>query len=391
MLVSVQIVLKPRKNAKSMDFFYVCSTILLQTILIMKFELDHLVQEFAAIELKLQDGDIYGDPKLLKETMLKKKFLENTVYLYNLYKAQIQNLAEAKEILATEKDPEMIELAKMQIQETDVKIPELEEALKLALLPKDKNDEKNIILEVRAGAGGDEAALFAREMANAYELYAREAGFQVEVLEENALDTGGIKEKIFKISGSGAYSQFKFEGGTHRVQRIPQTEAKGRVHTSTVTVAVLPEVEAIDVVIRDEDLDIMVCRSSGAGGQHVNKTNSAIRMVHLPTGIAVECQDERSQLQNKNKALEILRARVWAIEEDKRNAALGSARLAQVGTGDRSEKIRTYNFPQDRVTDHRIGANFPNIPAIMQGKLGHIIEALQIADQSAKLAEAGRE
>ncbi|MDD2745845.1 MAG: peptide chain release factor 1 [Candidatus Gracilibacteria bacterium] len=357
----------------------------------MKFELDHLVQEFAAIELKLQDGDIYGDPKLLKETMLKKKFLENTVYLYNLYKAQIQNLAEAKDILANEKDPEMIELAKMQVLETDVKIPELEEALKLALLPKDKNDEKNIILEVRAGAGGDEAALFAREMANAYELYAREAGFQVEVLEENALDTGGIKEKIFKISGSGAYSQFKFEGGTHRVQRIPQTEAKGRVHTSTVTVAVLPEVEAIDVVIRDEDLDIMVCRSSGAGGQHVNKTNSAIRMVHLPTGIAVECQDERSQLQNKNKALEILRARVWAIEEDKRNAALGSARLAQVGTGDRSEKIRTYNFPQDRVTDHRIGANFPNIPAIMQGKLGHIIEALQIADQSAKLAEAGRE
>jgi peptide chain release factor 1 len=373
-----------------MDIFGIFPIIPLQTLRIMKFELDHLVEEFASVELRLQDGDIYGDPKLLKETMLKKKSLENTVILYKQYKSQIQNLAEAKEILSNEKDPDMIELAKMQLIESETKIPELEEALKLALLPKDKNDDKNIILEIRSGAGGDEAALFARELANAYEIYAREAGYQVEVLEESALEIGGIKEKIFKISGTGAYSQFKFEGGTHRVQRIPETEAKGRVHTSTITVAVLPEVEALDIVIRDEDLDIMTCRSSGAGGQHVNKTNSAIRMVHLPTGIAVECQDERSQLQNKMKALEILRARVWALEEDKRNSALGSARLAQVGTGDRSEKIRTYNFPQDRVTDHRIGANFSNIPAIMQGRMGHIIEALQIADQSAKLAAAGK-
>lgn len=219
-------------------------------------------------------------------------------------------------------------------------------------------------------------------------IYAKEEGYSIEILEENASDVGGIKEIIMKISGSGAYSQFKFEGGTHRVQRIPETEAKGRVHTSTITVAVLPEVEALDVEIREEDLDISVSRASGAGGQHVNKTNSAIRMVHMPTGVVVECQDERSQLQNKNKALDILRARVYALEEAKRNAALGIARLAQVGTGDRSEKIRTYNFPQDRVTDHRIGQNFSNIPAIMQGRLGHIIEALQIADQSEKLAAA---
>lgn len=373
-----------------MDFSDIFPRIRLQNTPTMKFELDHLVEEFAAIELRLQDGDIYSDPALLKETMLKKKSLEATVGLYSQYKSQVQNLAEAKDILSNEKDPDMIELAKMQVLESETKIPELEEALKLALLPKDKNDDKNIILEIRAGAGGDEAALFAREMSNAYAIYAKEAGFQVEVLDENALDMGGIKEIIYKISGAGAYSQFKFEGGTHRVQRIPATEAKGRVHTSTITVAVLPEVEAVDVVIREEDLDISVSRASGAGGQHVNKTNSAVRMVHVPTGVVVECQDERSQLQNKVKALSILRARVWAIEEEKRNALLGSARLAQVGTGDRSEKIRTYNFPQDRVTDHRIGANFPNIPAIMQGKMGHIIEALQIADQSEKLAAAGR-
>jgi peptide chain release factor 1 len=357
----------------------------------MKFELDHIVQEFNALELKLQDGAIYSDPKLLKETMQKKKSLEKSVNLYLQYKWLIANLAEAKSILSNEKDADMIELAKLQLEEAETKLPELEEALKVALLPRDKNDDKNIILEVRAGAGGDEAALFGRELVNSYMLYAKEAGFALEILEESAGDAGGIKEIIMKISGSGAYSQFKFEGGTHRVQRIPETEAKGRVHTSTITVAVLPEVEALDVEIREEDLEISVCRASGAGWQHVNKTNSAIRMVHVPTGVVVECQDERSQLQNKNKALDILRARVYSIEEEKRNAALGSARLAQVGTGDRSEKIRTYNFPQDRVTDHRIGQNFSNLPAIMQGRLGHIIEALQIADQSAKLAAASAE
>jgi peptide chain release factor 1 len=207
-------------------------------------------------------------------------------------------------------------------------------------------------------------------------------------MDENAADVGGIKEMIMRITGAGAYSRFKFEGGTHRVQRIPETEAKGRVHTSTITVAVLPEMEALDVEIREEDLEIFVSRSSGAGGQAVNKTNSAIRMVHIPTGTVVECQDERSMLQNKNKALVIMRARVSAAAEAKQNAAIGSARSEQVGTGDRSEKIRTYNFPQDRVTDHRIGANFSNLPAIMQGRLGPIIDALAIADQSAKLAQA---
>ncbi len=354
----------------------------------MKFELDHLVQEYAALDLRLQDTAIYSDPKLLKETMQKKKSLEMSVTLYQSYRQLIQNINGAKELLATEKDPEMLEMAKAELSDSESKLPDLEESLKLALLPKDKNDDKNILLEVRAGAGGDEASLFARELANAYMLYAKEAGFSLEIMDENSADVGGIKEMIMRITGTGAYSRFKFEGGTHRVQRIPETEAKGRVHTSTITVAVLPEMEALDVEIREEDLEIFVSRSSGAGGQAVNKTNSAIRMVHKPTGTVVECQDERSMLQNKNKALVIMRARVSAAAEAKQNAAMGSARSEQVGTGDRSEKIRTYNFPQDRVTDHRIGANFSNIPAIMQGRLGPIIDALAIADQSKKLATA---
>lgn len=362
-----------------------------ETEKIMKFQLDQLVEDYRALEKSLEDGSIYSDPKRLKETMQKKKGMEKTVELYLEYKNVYGNYEEAKSILANEKDPDLIALAKEELSESEKRIPELEEALKIALIPKDKNDDKNIMIEVRAGAGGDEAALFGRELANAYMIYAKEEGFQVEVLDENAADTGGIKEMVIKISGYGAYSKFKFEGGTHRVQRIPETENKGRVHTSTVTVAVMPEVEALDVDIKEEDLEISVSRASGAGGQHVNKTNSAIRMVHKPTGVVVECQDERSQLQNKMKALDILRARVYALEEEKRNAMLGSARLAQVGTGDRSEKIRTYNFPQDRVTDHRIGENFSNIPAIMMGRLGNIIEALQIADQSAKIAQASGE
>lgn len=354
----------------------------------MKFELDHLVDDYNALEKSLEDGAIYADPKKLKEVMQKKKSLEKTVELYLEYKGLMTNMADAKDLLATEKDPDMIAMAKEELATGEARVSALEEELKLALLPKDKNDEKNIILEVRAGVGGDEAALFGRELANAYMIYAQQEGFQIEILDENSADVGGIKEMVIKVSGFGAYSKFKFEGGTHRVQRIPATENKGRVHTSTITVAVMPEVEALDVEIRDEDLEISVSRASGAGGQHVNKTNSAIRMVHMPTGIVVECQDERSQLQNKMKALEIMRARVYAMEEEKRNAELGVVRLAQVGTGDRSEKIRTYNFPQDRVTDHRINESFSNIPAIMQGKLGHIIEALQIADQSALLAQA---
>ncbi len=356
----------------------------------MKFELDWLVADFERLEQELTDPGVYGDPKKLKELMQKKKSLESTIVLYKEYKQANANLADAKNIFATESDAEMLEMAKEELIITENKIQELEEKLRLALLPKDPNDDRNVIVEVRAGTGGEEAALFAGELSMAYRRFAEEEGFAVEVLDTTESETGWAKEVVMKISGYGAYSRFKYEAGTHRVQRIPSTENKGRVHTSASTVAVLPEADEVDVQIRDEDLEIQTCRAGGAGGQHVNKTESAIRMIHKPSGIVVECQDERSQLKNKQKALGILRARVFAMEQEKQHQAISAARLAQVGTGDRSEKIRTYNFPQDRVTDHRIGENFSNIPAIMMGKFGPIVGALSIADQTARLEELNR-
>mgnify|MGYP000009119839 FL=1 len=356
----------------------------------MKFQLDNLITEYENLEQELADPAIFSDIKRLKSVNQKKKNLEKTVELYKIYKNLYANYEEAKTLVVNEKDPEMLELMKMEIAEAEEKIPVLEEELKIALLPKDPNDEKNIILEVRAGAGGDEAGLFAMELAEAYKNFARNEGFGVEMTSESFNDAGGYKEVIFEVKGDGAYSRFKYESGVHRVQRIPATEKNGRVHTSTVTVAVMPEAEDVEIEIREEDLEIMACRASGAGGQHVNKTNSAIRVVHIPTGLAVECQDQRSQLQNKVKAISVLKARLFAMEEAKKAAEEGAARLAQVGSGDRSEKIRTYNYPQDRITDHRIGANFSNIPVVMSGDLGDIFDALAIADQTMKLEEASK-
>ena len=357
---------------------------------LMKFNLDTLEKEFVQLEEKLMDPEIFKDQKQVKEVATRKKLIEGAVQLYREYREIFLQFEENKELLAAEKDEEMRDLYKSEIHEAEVKIPELEEALKLALLPKDPNDDKSIIVEIRAGAWGEEAALFGWELARSYMMFAEAQWFKVEITEKSEAESGWVKEIIFEVRGDGAYSWFKYESWVHRVQRIPETESKGRVHTSTITVAIMPEVEEFDVDLKDEDLDIKATKSSGAGWQHVNTTDSAIQMVHIPTGISVFCQDGRSQHKNKEKAYQIMRAKLYALEEEKRQKELGDARLAQVGSGDRSEKIRTYNFPQDRVTDHRIGANFSWLPQIMAGRLEAIIEACALADQQMKLEQAGK-
>ena len=357
---------------------------------LMKFNLDTLEKEFVQLEEKLMDPEIFKDQKQVKEVATRKKLIEGAVQLYREYREIFLQFEENKELLAGEKDEEMRDLYKSEIHEAEVKIPELEEALKLALLPKDPNDDKSIIVEIRAGAWGEEAALFGWELARSYMMFAEAQWFKVEITEKSEAESGWVKEIIFEVRGDGAYSWFKYESWVHRVQRIPETESKGRVHTSTITVAIMPEVEEFDVDLKDEDLDIKATKSSGAGWQHVNTTDSAIQMVHIPTGISVFCQDGRSQHKNKEKAYQIMRAKLYALEEEKRQKELGDARLAQVGSGDRSEKIRTYNFPQDRVTDHRIGANFSWLPQIMAGRLEAIIEACALADQQMKLEQAGK-
>lgn len=356
----------------------------------MKYNLDNLVTEFENLEKQMSDPEIFKDQKKIREVSGRKKAIEKAVEIYKDYKAKNEALEENKSMLEIEKDEEMRDLLKEDIKSLEEEIPNLEEELKIELLPKDPNDDKNIIVEVRAWTGWEEAALFAGELAKSYMIFAENEGFSVEITEQSDAEAGWIKEIIFEIKWEWAYSKFKYESGTHRVQRIPATESKWRVHTSAITVAIMPEVDEIDIEVREEDVEMKFTRSSGAGGQHVNKTDSAVQLKHIPTWIMVFCQDWRSQHKNREKARAILRSKLYAYEEEKRAKEMWEQRLAQVGSGDRSEKIRTYNFPQDRVTDHRIWQNFSGIPQIMMGKLAHIVEALAIADRQAKLEAAGK-
>jgi peptide chain release factor 1 len=315
------------------------------------------------------------------------KHLEEIVNKAKEYENILNTIEEAKSMLD---DPEMAELAKEELKEAESKLPKLEEEIKILLLPKDPNDDKNIFLEIRAGTGGDEAALFVGDLLKAYLRYADNKGWKAEIVSESKNDIGGFKEVIVLIKGEGAYSRLKYEGGTHRVQRIPETESQGRIHTSAVTVAVMPEVDDVDIDIDQKDLKIEVMRAGGAGGQHVNKTESAVRITHLPTGITVSMQDERSQQRNKEKAMQILKARLFEHYEQQRLAEIGETRKNQVGSGDRSERIRTYNYPQNRITDHRIGLTLYRLEQIMnEGLFDEIIDPLIAHYQAEALKEAG--
>ena len=310
--------------------------------------------------------------------------------IYKAYKAYCE--AEAQEqdaltLLASEQDADLLEMAKEELQDAKQKQAELADKIKLLLIPKDENDDKNIIMEIRGGAGGEEAALFASELYRMYISYAERRGWRTELVSVNETGLGGFKEVVFIVNGKGAYSRLKYEAGVHRVQRVPETESGGRIHTSTATVAVMPEVEDVQVEINPADIKMEVFRSSGAGGQHINKTSSAVRLIHIPTGLVAECQEERSQLQNREKAMRLLRARLYEIEATKQHEQLADEKHEQLGTGDRSEKIRTYNFPQGRVTDHRIKLTLYSIDDIMHGNLDLVIDPLITADQAAKLAK----
>ena len=346
-----------------------------------------LVDEYERLNQKMASPEIASDPEAYRKLVRTQRDMEEVVQKYRMFEIKERNLAHAEEMLRKETDPELLVLAQEEKDTLQEQLIELEKTLRILLLPKDPNDEKNTIIEIRAGTGGEEAGLFVADLYRMYLRFAEKKGWKVELLDSHPTELGGYKEICFQISGNRVYSQLKYEGGVHRVQRVPETEAQGRIHTSAVTVAVLPEANEIDIDIDPKDLQIDVYRSSGHGGQGVNTTDSAVRVTHIPTGIVVTCQDERSQHKNKARALKVLRSRLLDIKTRNEQTTRSEHRRIQVGSGDRSERIRTYNFPQNRVTDHRIGLTLYSLDKVLDGELQPIIDALVAADQADRLAE----
>ncbi len=347
-------------------------------------KLDFILEKYEELSMKVSDPDVINNQPVWQKHIKEMGEMEPIVNKYKEYKKAKESIAEAKEMLEMG-DEELRELAKMEIAENEDKIPQMEEELKILLLPKDPNDEKNVILEVRAGTGGDEAALFAQDLLRMYLRYTERRGWKAEIMDMNATDIGGVKEASVLIKGKGAYSRLKYESGTHRVQRVPDTESSGRIHTSAATVAVLPEVDDVEVEINPNDVRVDVYRSSGNGGQCVNTTDSAVRLTHIPTGLVVTCQDEKSQIKNKDKAFKVLRSRLYDMKLREQNAEISAERRSQVGSGDRSERIRTYNFPQGRITDHRIGMTIYKLDSFLDGEIDEIIDGLITSDQAGKM------
>ncbi len=353
-------------------------------------KLQAIKERWLNIQEQLSDPDIIADMK--RFTSLNKSYrdMEPVVQAYDAYLLVLSNISDSRNILNTEKDDELRDMAKEELFHLEEKKTQLEEEIRQLLIPKDPEDEKNAILEIRAGTGGDEAAIFAGDLAEMYTRYCNNMGWKVEVMNENQSDKGGYKEIVMEVSGENVYGRLKYESGVHRVQRVPETESQGRVHTSAATVAVLPEAEEFDVEINVSDIKVDVFRASGAGGQHVNRTESAVRMTHIPTGIVAECQDERSQIKNREKAMKVLRTRIYEKFYNEHLDKISKQRKTLVSTGDRSAKIRTYNFPQSRVTDHRINLTLYNLPTIMNGDLDEVINALQVAENAEKMKAEGQ-
>lgn len=350
---------------------------------------DAVLNRFEEIDLLLSDQSVISNQERYTRLMKERSEMEPIVEKYNEYKTVLQNIQEALDVLEDKPDPDLRELAQAELDENKELKAKLENELRILMLPKDPNDDKNVIMEIRGGAGGNEAALFAADLFRMYSRYAENNGWSLEMIDSNENELGGFKEVIFILEGQSVYSKLKYERGVHRVQRIPVTESGGRIHTSTVTVAVMPEVEDVEVDINPADLQIDTYRASGAGGQHINKTSSAIRITHLPTGLVVTCQDQRSQYKNKDKALRVLKSRINEIAQTEQAKEVAETRRSQVGTGDRSERIRTYNYPQGRVTDHRIGLTVYKLDDVLEGDLDQLVDPLITYDQAQKLAESG--